>query len=370
MYIESIELENFRNYEKEKVSFHRKVNMILGENAQGKTNLLESIYLMSLGKSFRTPREKEMIKMGSEFCRVKTAYKENGGEKEILEIFISKEGKKGIKKNSLKIEKISQLLDNIYVVVFSPEDMKIVKEDPEKRRSFMDREMCQMKYSYMSSLYSYKKILAQRNAYLKERKIDEDIMEVWDEQLSEAGAVLISGREDFIKKIDEISRNLNYEITEGKEKLEIKYRPSIENSENKDDLKKNIMKTLKKNRQNDLFYGNTGKGPHKDDFDIYINENEAKKYGSQGQQRTAALSIKLAETKIIEKEKKEKPILLLDDVFSELDANRQKYLINSLWDMQLFITTTEISSDIKKTLPEGKEYTVENGKVLQKAGYI
>ena len=141
MYIESIELENFRNYEKEKVNFHRKVNMILGENAQGKTNLLESIYLMSLGKSFRTPREKEMIKMGSEFCRVKTAYKENGGEKEILEIFISKEGKKGIKKNSLKIEKISQLLDNIYVVVFSPEDLKIVKEDPEKRRSFMDREM-------------------------------------------------------------------------------------------------------------------------------------------------------------------------------------------------------------------------------------
>ena len=130
------------------------------------------------------------------------------------------------------------------------------------------------------------------------------------------------------------------------------------------------MKTLKKNRQNDLFYGNTGKGPHKDDFDIYINENEAKKYGSQGQQRTAALSIKLAETKIIEKEKKEKPILLLDDVLSELDANRQKYLINSIWDMQLFITTTEISSDIKKTLPEGKEYTVENGKVLQKAGYI
>jgi len=361
MYLTKIELKNFRNYEEQTVEFHKKVNIITGKNAQGKTNLLESLYIMSLGKSFRTNKDVDMIGFEKDFCRVKSTSIKEQRELEI-EISIGKEGKTA-KINGLKTTKNIDLLENVYMVVFSPEDLKIVKDEPEKRRKFIDRELCQLKPMYYRNLGRYKKILQQRNSLLKQQDVNEDVIAVWDESLAEYGAKVIQERKRFIEKMNLISKEISKSITNGKEALELSYEANIEFKENYEEQKEYVKQVLSKNLKNDIFRRSTTVGPHKDDLKICVEGIDIRHFGSQGQQRTAALSLKLAEIQLIKEETKIDPILLLDDVLSELDAERQNFLINSLKDVQLFITTTELSEEVKNKLPEGETYFIENGKV-------
>ncbi|HML35855.1 MAG TPA: DNA replication/repair protein RecF [Bacillota bacterium] len=361
MYLKKIELKNFRNYEEEAVEFHDKVNIITGKNAQGKTNLLESLYIMSLGKSFRTNKDAEMIGFDKEFCRVKSTSEKDGRELEI-EIIIGKEGKTS-RINGVKTAKNIDLLENVYIVVFSPEDLKIVKDEPEKRRKFIDRELCQLKPVYYRNLGRYKKILQQRNSLLKQQEIREDIIAVWDESLAEYGAKLIQERMRFVEKLGGISRGISLGITSGKEALEISYETNTAFCENVEEQKEALKKALRKNLKMDMMRRNTSVGPHKDDLKLCVDGIDIRHFGSQGQQRTAALSLKLAEIRLIKEETGVSPILLLDDVLSELDSDRQNFLINSLGEVQLFITTTELSEEVRKQLSDRKTFIVENGTI-------
>lgn len=358
MIVKKIELENFRNYRNLCEEFHSQVNIFLGENAQGKTNLLEAIYLTSAGKSFRTGREKDLIHFDADFCRVFIAYQRDGeGE---VSIAVNRDGKRIGKVNGIRIEKTSQILDNVLAVIFSPEDLKIVKEDPEKRRRFMDRELCQLKISYYRNLNRYNKVLQQRNAYLKEENLEEAVLSVWDEHLYKYGKELVHEREEFIRRLNDISCEIHQGITEGseeREKLEIRYVPNISSQE---DYKLAISQAL----ETDRFRGNTSRGPHRDDFEVFINDINVRNFGSQGQQRTAALSIKLAEIALIREDKAESPILLLDDVFSELDSTRQRYLIDYLEGLQIFITAADISQSVLGSFPKGKTFFIEAGEIV------
>lgn len=359
MYIKEIQLNDFRNYEQLTAEFHKNVNIFLGQNAQGKTNLLESIYITSMGKSFRTNKDREMIRFGKDFFRVRLkAFKEDDL---IVEIAVNQEGKKGIKIDGIKARKISQLLEQIYIVVFSPEDLRIVKDEPEKRRKFIDRELCQIKPSYYNNLNRYRKALLQRNAYLKETRIDKGVLDIWDAELAQYGSQIIAQRDAFIKKLSKISSQIHQGITNHKECLEIFYEPSIKVCENQKQI---FYEELQKCRDRDIRNRTTGKGPHKDDLLLKANGVDIRNFGSQGQQRTAALSLKLSEIRLIKEETGESPILLLDDVLSELDQERQNFLIRSLSDTQIFITTTEISQQAIESLGEIRYFNIENGKII------
>ncbi len=361
MHINKIKLYNYRNYENIEIEFDKNINIIIGKNAQGKTNLIEAIYVTSMGKSFRTSKDNELIKFNSEFCKINSEYikyEEDGN----VEVAISKD-KKAIKVDGVNIKKISQLMENVLTVVFSPEDLKIVKEEPQKRRNFIDRELCQLKISYFSNLGNYKKILLQRNSYLKEKNTDENILEVLDDQLADYGSKIIIERNQFVKNLNEISKNIHKKITNKREEIDIKYLSDIPIEDNISIIKENFINILKKNRNNDLYKKTTTRGPHRDDLKIIINKNDARKFGSQGQQRTAALSMKLAEIELIKKEKKETPILLLDDVMSELDSERQKFLINYLEDVQIFITTTELNKEVEESFLRSKIIKIKKGEL-------
>ena len=362
MYLEKIKLENFRNYESEEIDFHKNINIITGDNAQGKTNLLESIYFSSFTRSFRTSSDKEMIGFGKDFCRVCSSYSKND-ETEEVEIAMNREGKKTAKVNGVKVDKLRDVVSDYYVIVFSPEDMKIVKDEPEKRRNFLDREICQMSIGYLESLAKYKKLLLQRNAYLKEDIHDNALLDIWDENLAEEGAKIMIKRKDFVDKLSAISEDIHVSITDGKEIPMIEYRPNIEYRKDPEEQKEIFLDLLSDNRQRDIMQGNTANGPHKDDLDIMIEGVSTRKYGSQGQQRTAALSLKLAEIELIKEEKGEYPILLLDDVLSELDEKRQRFLVDHLEKTQIFITAAEVPEDIIKYFPENRKIEIEKGKV-------
>ena len=359
MYIKEVELKNFRNYEELKLEFHENVNFIIGNNAQGKTNLLESVFMSSIGKSFRTSKDSDLIKFNEDFCKIKIK-----AEKELfpveVEILIKKDQGKFIKVDGVNISKTSDLLENIYIVIFSPEDLKIVKDEPEKRRKFIDRELCILKPSYYSNLNNYKKVLQQRNTYLKEKNVDPSVLDIWDMQLSHYGARIIEERKLFIEKINKISNKIHSNITNGRENLKIEYDPNIKYEEN---IENKLYNSLKKSFDNDYRLRTTTTGPHRDDIQFFIDDINVRNFGSQGQQRTAALSLKLAELNLIKEESGENAILLLDDVMSELDATRQEFLIKSLSEIQLFITTTEITEALTEVSKKGKIYNIEKGMV-------
>ena len=362
MFIKEIELKNYRNYDQLKIEMNEKVNLILGNNAEGKTNLLESIYLSSIGRSFRTNKDAELVKFGSEMAKVSVKAEKSCCDTSV-EIIIKKDSKKSIKKDGNNIRKSSELLENILIVIFSPEDLKLVKDEPDKRRKFIDRELSQILPSYYDSLSNYKKILLQRNTYLKEEKIDQSILDLWDVQLAKYGASIIKAREKFIRKLNVYSSRIHESITNGKEKLTIVYEPNVEPT---DSTEENYYNLLRDNLNNDLKHRTTGKGPHRDDIAFYVNGINMRSFGSQGQQRTCALSVKLAELNLIKEETGEDAILLLDDVMSELDIERQEYLIRTLKDNQLFITTTDIEKKILDSFPEGKVIYVKKGTVTEK----
>ena len=363
MYFKSVKLENFRNYKEQTVEFDKKLNLFLGQNAQGKTNLLESLFIMSLGRSFRTNRDQEMITFGERSSKVTCVVcdDEDGDTTEISVIY-QPEGKI-IKLNGVKLQRSVDLLENVYIVVFSPDDLKIIKEGPDNRRRFLDRELCQIKPVYYSDLGNYKKVLKQRNMLLRDRNTDKDLLAVFDEALSDYGIRIADERYDFTARLQDISRDIHFKISDGKEDLSVSYETSIKKREEESpaDRKEEYKRRLSESLEKDIIKGYTGFGPHKDDLAISVNGTDIRSYGSQGQQRTAALSMKLAEIGLIKQETGKNAILLLDDVLSELDKNRQRFLIESMKDIQVFISSTSIEEDVLKLLPPGNSYEIAGG---------
>lgn len=355
MHIKEIELYNFRNYEAIKQTFSKKINVIAGDNAQGKTNLLESIFILGLGKSFRNSKDSEMILFGKEEARVKAIYEKDGYERKI-ELHITEYGKK-IWVDGQNIKNYSALLENIYIVVFSPDDLRLIKDEPEKRRRFLDRENCQLFPLYYKSLRDYKKSLRQRNALIKSEKREDAYLDVWDQSLAKNGEKIIEYRTKFIEKLNVLAKEIHSKITDGKEELNLYYEPSA--TGNYADL----LEIFKKNRREDIKRGITTAGPHRDDIYVEIEKKDARRFASQGQQRTAALSMKLAEVEFIKQEKGENPILLLDDVLSELDEKRQRDLLNGMSGVQIFLTTAEIFPKILQDVKGIRTFLVADSKI-------
>jgi DNA replication and repair protein RecF len=359
MRIEKLELSDFRNYDKQILIFHKNVNILLGKNGQGKSNLIESVYILSMGKSFRTQRDTEMIRFDADFLRVCGTFLK--GERTLdIEVMISQEGKR-FRIDGFYGSKNADLLENAYMVVFSPEDMKIIKEDPERRRRFMDRELFQLRPLYYKNLSRYKKSLLHRNNLLKSDSADENLLGVWDENLVKYGVSVIKERHFFIEKLKNISRDIHYAITDGRERLDIEYEPDVSFAEDPSAQRALFSERLDACRETDRARRYTGAGPHRDDIGIAVEGVDVRRFGSQGQQRTAALSLKLAEISIIKDETGEDAIILLDDVLSELDGERQRFLIRALSDNQIFISAAEMSGEIREGLPEGFVYNIEGG---------
>ncbi|MFA6940017.1 MAG: DNA replication/repair protein RecF [Clostridiaceae bacterium] len=361
MYISNLKLKNFRNYENAEIYFNKGVNVLTGDNAQGKTNILESIYYCSLGKSHRTNKDKELILWNKEFSYINIHVEKERTDKKI-EIKIFKEGKKGIKVNSIPISKISDLIGSFNCVIFSPEDLKIVKDSPSYRRKFLDIELCKLSKRYYFNLVSYQKVLSERNYFLRmSRKLDKDLISVYDEQLSKYGSYIISERLNYIYDLNKFGSPIHYGISNKNENIEFDYIMSFKKDQN---IETSVHNELKANWEKDFERKTTSIGPHKDDLLIRINGKDTRLYGSQGQQRTSILTIKFASLQIIKDRTGEYPVLLLDDVLSELDLNRQKYVLKSIKNVQTIITVTGIF-DLKEYIEDDiKIFTVKDGNIL------
>jgi len=358
-------LVNYRNYEKLSIDFNKHINLILGKNGQGKTNIVESLTLMAIGKSFRTNRDKELIKFDKESLYIACSFTRNSIDKKI-EMAISRE-KKGIKINGVSVRSIQELLGNLNVVIFSPEDLKLIKEGPKERRSFIDKEISQIMPRYYSTLTSYNKVLEERNKLLKGMYVDKNLLAVYDETLAKYASEIYLIRREFIEKLSKISSDLHKKLTSEKEVLKINYKSQVEVSD-KDDVSSMMGKVLSAygdNIEYDMQHRSTRIGPHRDDIIIYLNDIDVRLYGSQGQQRTASISLKLSEIELIKQELGDYPVLILDDVFSELDQTRQKMLVEKLGNIQMFVTTAD---PLHKLILESDEYSIfniESGEVVE-----
>lgn len=368
MHIESIKLINYRNYDKLDIILNEKLNIFIGDNAQGKTNLLESIYICAFSKSYRAAKEKELIKIDKDKAYIGVNVKRDFTDK-FIEIKFEKNKTKRVRINRIEIDKISDLFGHLNVVLFSPEDLKLVKEGPSNRRIFLDTEISQIRPKYRYNINRYSKILKHRNNLLKSIQKNNNklkTIEVWDMQLAEVGSEIIKNRIEFIDRISEISRNIHYNITEGIEELELEYIPSfnIDYEVNKNEIKDIFIEILNRNLAKDIEKGTTEFGPHRDDIKININGLDAKIFGSQGQQRTAALSMKLAEVELVKSEIGEYPVLLLDDVLSELDIKRRKFLLSTFKDVQTIITSTEDIDNLEIHKKDKKVFHVSSGNIV------
>ncbi len=369
MYVESIKLINFRNYINLDIKLNKNLNIFLGPNAQGKTNLLESIYISSTGKSYRTSRDKELINMKKEVGYIGLSVVKDEFKK-YIEIKFEKDKNKRIRVNKVEIDKLSELIGQINVVIFSPEDLNLVKGGPSERRGFLDNELSQIRPRYKFNLNQYNKILFQRNNLLKRARYNKSCLktiDIWDKQLIDVGVPIIRDRIEFIEKLSVISTDIHKKLTESDEILIVKYLSSFNiKSESKDHIRKNFEMALSENLNRDIEKGSTSFGPHKDDMELFINDISCRIYGSQGQQRTTALSLKLAEVDLIKDEIGEYPILLLDDVLSELDIDRRKSLINTFKDVQTIITTTD-DIEMADMDPDSKSvFLINDGKMILK----
>ena len=349
MYIESVTLKNFRNYEDKTVDFKDGLNIVIGKNASGKTNLLESVYCSGIGKSPRTNKAREMIRWGSDNAYIKVILKKQYS-RHIVEYFIDSADKKIIKIDSIPLVKQSEILGMLNIVFSSPDEMKLIKESPQERRRFSDISLSQQNKKYLFSLSKYNNILAQRNKLLKESRDIKALPEMlygWDVQLAEYGAYIIAKRYEFVEKIQVFAKKIHSEITDEKEDLELEYESNVERGET-DKMKEIFFQKLRANLEKDMNLLYTSFGSHRDDIAIKINGIDVRKYGSQGQQRTVALSLKLAEIYLFESEVGEKPVLLLDDVLSELDASRRQKLMELSSGLQTIITCTDFDMDLER----------------------
>lgn len=355
MWIKKIKINNFRNYKSQEINLEKNINIFYGENAQGKTNIIEAIFLSSMGKSFRAKKDKEMIMLGEEKSNIEIEYEKTDRDGKIK---IELGNKKIVYINGIKIKKLSELLGKINVVIFTPDDINILKGGPQNRRRFLDIMISQLRPNYMYNLNLYLKTLEQRNNYLrqiKEENKNENMLDIWDEELSNYAINIYNYRKEFIEKIKNKIKNIHSEITNNKEEIEIEYLSECISKER-------YLELLKQRRKLDIIKGYTTKGIHRDDFNIYINKKELGIYGSQGQHRTAILSLKLSELNIVKDEIGESPILLLDDFMSELDEKRRKNFLEKINDVQVIITCTEkIDIENKEILV----YNVKSGNAIK-----
>lgn len=363
MYVKKLKLLNFRNYKTLDLNFDKGVNIIVGKNAQGKTNILESIYYCSIMKSHRTSKDREIINWDSDYSYIKALICKKNIDKTI-EIKLLKEGKKGVIINSKKIKKFSELMGVFNVVMFSPEDLAIVKGGPAARRKLLDIEISKLSKKYYYALSQYHKVLNERNSIIKKYNNSyKNMIDIYNIQLSKYGAYIISKREEFINYLNNIGISIHREITLN-EKICFKYDSNIKYGDN---VQSCILESLRRNLKMDVERKTTLLGPHRDDFLIYINGIDARKFGSQGQQRTAVLTIKLAILNIVKEVIGEYPVLLLDDVLSELDKNRQKFILGSIKNIQTLITCTGVEEELTNyTKNESvKKFYVENGTIKE-----
>lgn len=357
MFVKQIVLKNFRNYQNEVFSFDKGLNIIFGKNAQGKTNLVEAIYFCSIGKSFKTNKDLHLINHNCNEAKINLCVEKNNGTTDI-EILLTKNQKKSIKVNELVLKKIVDLYGNLTVVFFGPDNLKLIKDAPQDRRKFMDIALSQLSKRYFNLLIRYQKILQERNTLLKNKQDLQTIKEtifVWNNQLAETAKDIIYQRIEFIKNLEIYAKKALSYLSNNQENLHLGYMGIIGNSPQ--EIKEKILKELNETFETDLKNGSTSIGPHRDDIKILVNEQDVKFYGSQGQQRTVAISMKLAERELIYQKTKQMPIMILDDVFSELHETRKQKLIKFLEKGQTFITTTQ-------EINQGKKIEIENGKQI------
>jgi DNA replication and repair protein RecF len=359
-------LKNYRNYDSAEIRFANTFNIIYGNNAQGKTNIIEAIFLCASGRSHRTSKDSELLKYGRDFFDIKLEYARADREEQI-QIVYSNENRKRISINEIPLKKIGGLMGHLNAVIFSPEDLLVIKQGPAERRRFVDITLSQLKPSYFYDLQQYIKILFQRNTLLKTISINNnrdlaDTLEIWDHHLVRTGARIMKARKDFITRLDALAAVRHERLTNREEKLKLVYDPSISIGENDDEkeIEKTFSIVIRKNRDRELQKGVTLAGPQRDDLDIVLNGESTKIYASQGQQRTAVLSMKLAEIDIMKEETGEFPVLLLDDVLSELDDSRKEYLLDSIEGIQALITSTE-KRFFTRNSDKSAFFHVENG---------
>lgn len=364
MYIKSLQLKNFRNYASQRVEFGPGINVLTGENASGKTNMLEAIYLLGLGKSPRTSREKELISFGAERAYVKAEIAKKY-RSHTIEILIENKGAKKIRIDGIPVKRLSELIGIVNVVYFSPDEMRFVKAGPDERRRFLDVSLSQQSKTYFKSLAKYNKILAQRNTLLKTENRNDNLsslLSIWDAGLAEVGANLILARKNYIKKLSSLAKISHWELSDGKENLSLSYECNTD-GETYDEIYSSLLSSFSSSVEKDRALMFTTKGPHRDDINISLNNNDARKFASQGQQRSVSLSVKIAELTLFEHETGEAPVLLLDDVLSELDIRRKEKLLELSNRTQTMITCTEF--DFKPS-NLSKLYKIKNGNVLNR----
>ena len=362
MIIKTLELADFRNYETLNISFDKGTNILFGDNAQGKTNILEAIYISATTKSHKGSKDKEIIHFDKEEAHIRT-YLEKEDVEYRVDMHLRKNKSKGIAIDGQKIKKAADLLGLLNVVFFSPEDLSIIKNGPAERRRFADIELCQLDSFYLYNLNNYNKIINQRNKLLKDMYFNQNLKEtlnIWDSQLVSYGSKIIERREAFADQLCEIIGDIHKKLSGGKEDLIVKYEPDVRIDD--------FESRMKENQEKDIRFKLTSTGPHRDDFSFIVNGIDIHKYGSQGQQRTAALSLKLSEIELVKKMTKDTPLLLLDDVLSELDSNRQNYLLNSIGDIQTIITCTGLDEFINNRFKINRVYNITNG-IAEMKGY-
>jgi len=351
--VKSIKLKNFRNFSELNIDLNNILNIFIGDNGQGKTNLLESIYLCSIGKTFKLNSENDLIKFGQNSFEVEILInKENGSNivSKVINITYVKNQKRIVKINGVKLEKNSELIGLLNNVIFTPDDLKIIKGSPIERRKFINIDISQIKPKYKYLLKNYKKVITGRNNILKDitNNSNRDVLSIWNDYLIDIGSEIIFYRKEYIKNLKHYAALIYANISDNKENFELLYKCDIGNVENlsKNEIKEIFREKINKSIENEIFRKNSLYGPHKDDIIIKINDKDFKYFGSQGQQRSAVLAIKLAEIEIIKNEIGEYPILLLDDVLSELDNKRKNFLINYIKNIQTIITSTD-DNDLK-----------------------
>ena len=357
MIIKSIELQNFRNYEDLNISFDEGTNIFYGDNAQGKTNILEAAYLSGTTKSHKCSKDKEMIRFGEQESHIRTVVVKKDKEYQI-DMHLKHNRSKGIAINKVPIKKASELFGILNMVFFSPEDLNIIKNGPAERRRFMDLELSQLDKVYLSDLANYNRTLNQRNRLLKDAYYRDDILDtldVWDMQLVQYGEKIIQRRLRFIEEVNAIIGDIHHKLTGGRERISLSYEPGCGAL--------SLETALEKNRERDIRMKSTSVGPHRDDICFMAGGIDIRRFGSQGQQRTAALSLKLSEIELVRQIIKDTPVLLLDDVLSELDKHRQNYLLDSIHDIQTLITCTGLDEFVNHRFSINKVFHVQNGHV-------
>ncbi|ADC49652.1 recombination protein F [Alkalihalophilus pseudofirmus OF4] len=371
MFIKSLLIRQFRNYERVELEFDERMNVFIGENAQGKTNTIEAIYVLALAKSHRTSKDKELIRWNDEFAKVQGQVQRQSGPIE-LDLVISTKGKK-VKLNGLEQRKLSEYVGAVNVVMFAPEDLNLVKGSPQLRRRFIDMELGQISPVYLHHLGLYQKVLQQRNFLLKDLQIgkgSKDMLDILTDQLIELAVQITKRRFVFLGQLQKWAEEIHRDISRAKETLKIIYKPSCDVLEEMDmpKMKEVFIETYENKKQREIARGVTLFGPHRDDLGFLVNEHDVQTYGSQGQQRTTALSVKLAEIELIHAEVGEYPILLLDDVLSELDDYRQTHLLHTIGQrVQTFVTTTSITGVHHEALDGASIFKVEQGTISNDA---